>query len=265
MPPRFEPPGASPSAPAQMLDRALGGAVGFRARLRGLGLPLYAWPLLPAALVAAIAGADQIVLGAALGLGGSVLAAWVLRRGRKGDLARASWIMAAATGLAAHFAAGLGVILPFVMAAGALIGTRMTFEALPETEPPPPPAPPLPPGPLDEARARLARVEGVATRLADPRLRSVADAMTGVLDDLTARPDRLPMARRFLNVHLDGLERIAERLDSGAAPPERLPKLLADLDTTARDLRERIRREESEALEIQVKVLSDRLSQEGYR
>jgi hypothetical protein len=246
-------------APPPLVDRALGGAVGLRARLRGLGLPLYTWPLLPAAIVAALGGNERIVLGSVLGMGGALLAARVLRRGRKGDARRAAWLMAVGTGLAAHFAAGLGTILPFLMAGGAFLGTRMAFDALPETEPPPPP------GPLDDARARLARVEAVATRLSDPRLRSVADAMGSVLDDLTARPDRLPMARRFLNVHLEGLERIAHRLEAGAAPPERLPKLLADLDATARDLRERIRREESEALEIQVKVLSDRLSEEGYR
>jgi hypothetical protein len=89
--------------------------------------------------------------------------------------------------------------------------------------------------------------------------------MEGVLDDLTARPDRLPLARRFLAVHLDGLERITTRLEAGAAPPEKLPALLEELSRTAGELRERLRREETEALDIQVKVLSDRLREEGYR
>jgi hypothetical protein len=88
--------------------------------------------------------------------------------------------------------------------------------------------------------------------------------MSGVLDDLAQRPERLPMARRFLNVHLDGLERVTERLEAGAAPPPGLPALLADLEATATRLRESLRREESEALDIQVKVLSDRLREEGY-
>ncbi|MBX6745403.1 MAG: hypothetical protein IRY87_25515, partial [Acetobacteraceae bacterium] len=121
-----------------------------------------------------------------------------------------------------------------------------------------------PPGPIEVARSRLARIEASATRLADPRVMGVARAMEGVLDDLTARPDRLPLARRFLAVHLDGLERITERLEAGAAPPEGLPALLDELTRTAGELRERLRREESEALEIQVKVLSDRLREEGY-
>ena len=175
--------------------------------------------------------------------------------------------MAVGTGLAAHFAAGLGTIFPFVMAGGALLGTRLMLHRAARDRPPPPPPepPPPPPGPIEESRIRLARIEAAAARLADPRLHGVADAMEGVLDDLTARPDRLPMARRFLTVHLDGVERIVQRLEAGAAPPGNLPSLLDELTRTARELRGRLRHEETEALEIQVKVLSDRLREEGYR
>jgi hypothetical protein len=88
--------------------------------------------------------------------------------------------------------------------------------------------------------------------------------MASVLDDLVARPERLPLARRFLAVHLDGLERITERLQAGATPPATLAPLLDELTRTAAELRDKVRREESEQLEIQVKVLSDRLKQEGF-
>jgi len=247
------------------MENALKGWIGLRTRARGFGLPFFASPLIPAALLGALGGDERIVLGSALGFGLTVLAARVLRRGRRGDTDRAAWIMAVGTGLAAWLAAGMGVIFPFVLAAGAFFGTRMSFQALPETAPPPHPVPPSPPGPLDLARDRLARVEGAAARLSEPRLLGVAHAMESVLDDLAERPDRLPQARRFLSVHLDGLERITERLEAGAAPPERLPALLDELSRTAGELRERLRREESEALEIQVKVLSDRLREEGYR
>lgn len=249
-----------------MLDGILGGWIGLRSRMRGLGLPVFAWPLLPAALVGAVGGDERIVLGSALGFGLTLLAARVMRRSRHGDASKASWIMAAATGLTAGLAADLGTVMPVVMGAGALLGTRMMYQSLPEAPPPPPPAaPPPPPGPIEEARIRLARIEGLAARIADPRVMGVAQAMEGVLDDLTARPDRLPMARRFLTVHLDGLERIGERLEAGAAPPEKLPALLDELTRTAGELRLRLQREESEALDIQVKVLSDRLHEEGYR
>jgi hypothetical protein len=247
------------------MDGVLKGWIGLRTRTRGFGLPFFASPLIPAALFGAIGGDERIVLGSALGFGLSVLAARVLRRGRKGDADWAAWIMAVGTGLAGWLAAGLGPIFPFVLAAGAFFGTRMSFQALPETAPPPPPVPPAPPGPIELARARLARIEDSATRLNEPRVMGVAQAMEGVLDDLAERPDRLPQARRFLSVHLDGLERITERLEGGAAPPERLPALLEDLTRTAGELRERLRREETEALDIQVKVMSDRLREEGYR
>jgi hypothetical protein len=247
------------------MENVLKGWIGWRTRARGFGLPFFASPLIPAALFGALGGDERIVLGSALGFGASVLAARVLRRGRKGDADRAAWIMAVGTGLAGWLAAGLGMIFPFVLAAGAFFGTRMSFQALPETEPPPPPAPPVPPSPIEQARARLSRIEEAALRLDQPRVMGVAQAMEGVLDDLTERPDRLPQARRFLSVHLDGLERITERLEAGAAPPERLPALLEDLSRTAGELRERLRREETEALDIQVKVMSDRLREEGYR
>ncbi|MBX6376211.1 MAG: hypothetical protein IRZ13_18545, partial [Acetobacteraceae bacterium] len=129
---------------------------------------------------------------------------------------------------------------------------------------PPPPEPVAEPAPIAEARARLARIEAAAERLSDTRIQGVASAMAGVLDDLMQRPERLPRARRFLNVHLDGLERITQRLEAGAIPPEGLPALLEELDRAARELREQLRHEESQALEVQVQVLYDRLRQEGY-
>ena len=125
-----------------MAEGVLRGWIGLRTRIRGLSLPLFASPLIPAALLGALGGDESIVLGSALGFGASVLAARVARRGHKGDGDRAAAIMGVGTGLAAWLAAGMGVISPFVVAAGAFFGTRMSFRALPETPPPPPPAPP---------------------------------------------------------------------------------------------------------------------------
>jgi hypothetical protein len=88
--------------------------------------------------------------------------------------------------------------------------------------------------------------------------------MAGELDDLAEKPERIGEARRFLAVHLDGLDRIRERLEAGAEPPGTLPKLLEDLTSAADELRDRLRAEETAALDIQVKVLSERLRQEGY-
>lgn len=233
------------------------GAFGrFRHGTRGLLLPVFTWPLLPDVVVEVVRGNTQGLVAAGLGLLLPLLAVRTLRRGRRGDTRRAAILVAVATGLVAGLGANTGVPIALLLAATAWLGTRLTYDgATVEADPPPPPAPP---GPLEEARARLVRVA------AEPRLAGIAQAMDAVLDDLDARPDRLPLARRFLAVHLDGLDRIAQRLSAGAAPPESLPRLLTDMQAAADELRAKLRAEESQALDIQVKVLAERLRQEGY-
>jgi hypothetical protein len=240
-------------------ERVMGG-------VRGLLLPLFSMPLVLDMPFEIASGDVRGLVGALLGLGLPWLAVARLRRGRRGDTNRAGVVMGVATGLTAGLTAGTGAPIALLLGAGAWLGTRLLYDgAFVEAEPPPPPPEPVAePQPIAEARARLSRVQTAATRLAHPGIQGVAGAMAGVLDDLSARPDRLPQARRFLNVHLDGLERITARLEAGAAPPERLPALLEDLGRTARELRERLRDEESVALDVQVKVLADRLRQEGY-
>ncbi|MCK8782788.1 hypothetical protein M0638_00135 [Roseomonas sp. NAR14] len=242
-----------------------------RLRYRGLGLPLLALPLVPTALIALLDGQEKRLAGALLGIGLAVLAARRLNRGRRGDTNRAAILLGVATGLVAGLSAHWHGAIPVLLGAGAWLGTRLAYDGLPESVPPAPPppapvpvpAPALPPA-LAEARARLGRLLADATPLGDPRLDEAVSSMAGLLDELSARPDRLPQARRFLALHLDGLDRIVGRLRAGAVPPAGLPALLGDLARSAEELRLNLRREESEALEIQVKVLSDRLRQEGY-
>jgi hypothetical protein len=248
---------AEPPQPFRQARTALeAGFARFRAGTRGLLLPLFIWPLFFDAMWEVGTGDLRGTLAAALGMGLTLGAVMLLRRGRKGDTRRASLMVGAATGLVAGLGAAMNPILAVLLGAGAWAGTRLLYDgAVQEVAPP---APPPPPGPLDEARARLLRIA------AEPRLVGVAGAMAGVLDDLGAKPERIADARRFLAVHLDGLDRIRERLEAGAEPPPGLPKLLDELTLAADELRERIRAEESAALDIQVKVLSERLRQEGY-
>ena len=89
-------------------------------------------------------------------------------------------------------------------------------------------------------------------------------ALDGVLGDLLAAPARIAEARPLLEMQLDGLERIADRLAAGAVPPPGLDRLLADMAAEAEGLRTRIRDQETMALAVQVKVLDDRLKREGY-
>lgn len=259
----WEPPPPPPWRPPQAAQpwqeartRLEQGFSRFRAGTRGLLLPLFTWPLFFDAMWEIGTGDVRGTVAALLGMGLTLLAVMVLRRGRKGDTRRAAVLVAVATGLVAGLGAAMNPLLAVLLAGGAWAGTRLLYDgAVQEVAPP---APPPPPGPLDEARARLARIA------AEPRLVGVAGAMAGVLDDLGAHPDRITEARRFLAVHLDGLDRIRDRLAAGAEPPPGLPRLLDDLTAAADDLREKIRAEESAALDIQVKVLSERLRQEGY-
>ena len=230
-----------------------------RAGTRGLLLPMFTWPLVPDAMIEVAQGDARGFVAAALGLGLPLLAVRHLRSGRAGGTQRAAVLTGVATGLVAGLGAATGPLIAVALGFGAWFGARLLYDgAVVEVEPPAPPAPPPPPGPMEEARARLARIG------AEPRLVGAAGALAGVLDDLALRPERLTEARRFLNVHLDGLERIADRLQAGAAPPPGLPVLLDDLQKAADELRDKLRAEETAALDIQVKVLAERLRQEGY-
>ncbi len=246
-----------PEAPWRDLRARLeDGAGRFRAATRGLLLPLFTWPLLWDAASEVVRGRPLALAAALAGMLLPMAGTWLLRRARRGDTNLAALVTALGTGLVALFGAEMSVPMALLLGAGTWLGTRLLYDgSVVEIAPP---APPPPPGPLDEARTRLARIAK------EPRLVGVAGAMAGVLDDLTERPDRISDARRFLIVHLDGLDRIRERLEAGAEPPPGLPDLLQDLSSAAEELRERIRAEETAALDIQVKVLSERLRQEGF-
>ncbi|PHK96705.1 hypothetical protein CR162_02020 [Pseudoroseomonas rhizosphaerae] len=223
-------------------------------RLRGTVLVLLALPLAPALLIALLSGAQRPLLGILLGLG---LLALAVRRLRRGRVAQAAALVGAATGLVAGLAGAVPPLGAAVFGAMAFFGTRLLYED--SIPPEPEPVPPAAPGPLDAARARLAALAG-----ADGRLAPALEALRALAAELERRPERSGEARRFLNIQLDGLERIGQRLAQGATPPPGLPALIDDMARGSLGLRDRLRAEETEALEIQVKVLADRLRQEGY-
>ncbi len=226
-------------------------------------LPMFFWPLLLDVPVELIRGNPKQLVGALLGLGLSWYAAALMAQGRR---RKGAQLFGVAAGLSAGLAAGITPPIAVALGFGAWFGARLLTADLPEAAPPPaPPEPERPavPDPLEGPRAQLARITGLAPRLPlGTLLLEAASAMQGVIEDLEARPARLHEARRFLAVHLDGLSRIVDRLEAGAAPPPTLPSLLTDLAASARKLRSELRVAESEALDIQVKVLAERLRQE---
>lgn len=227
-------------------------------------LPFTILPLFPATLVNLFSGREWALLGCLVGMGLPMVATWLMRRGRAGDAGLAALAMGGAAAGVGWLGAEAGPIAGLLLGAGAWGGTRLLYTGIVEAPPPPPDAAPAPPGPLDDARARLAQIRLMAQAAAEPRLLPVAAAIAAVLDEFERRPERLEEARRFLGVNLDGLERIAARLSAGAEPPPGLPRLLRDMEAAAADLRTRLREQESAALAVQVKVLGDRLRQEGY-
>lgn len=234
-------------------------------------LPLFLWPLFLDVPIELVFGGGRELVGALLGIGLSWFAAARMARGQPGDLNSGAVLMGVAGGLTAGLAADIFPPVAVAMGFGAWAGTRLLTADLVAHEPPAPaPAPaPVPASPpandaLAAPRGQIGRILTAAPRLPHAeRLSEAAAAMQGVVDELTLRPARSPEARRFLNVHVDGLARIVDRLEAGAAPPPTLPALLDDLTASARRLRAELREAESEALDIQVKVLSDRLRQEG--
>ncbi len=231
-------------------------------------LPFTVLPLLPATLFNLFAGREWALLGCVVGVALPIVATWLMRRGRRGDAHLAAAAMGGAAGLVTLLGAGAGPVAAAVLAAGAWGGTRLLYTGVQEAAPPPeaPPAPPPPPlpEPLRLARERLGRLAARAPRLPAPAMGGAILALDAVAADLIAAPARLAEARPLLEVQLDGLERIADRLEAGAAPPPGLEGLLRDMAEEAEGLRTRIRDQETMALAVQVKVLGDRLKREGY-
>lgn len=233
-------------------------------------LPLFLWPLLLDIPIEILRGNAGQLAGGVLGITLAWMAAGRMARGGPGDLRSGAILMGVSAGLVAGLAANFNPVIAVLMGFGAFFGTRLLTADMAAYEPaaPPPPPPMATPRPDNAAlagpRAQVARIMAAAPHLPHAALLvEAASAMQSVVDDLADRPARLPEARRFLAVHLDGLVRIVDRLVAGAEPPDTLPHLLDDLAASAHRLRGQLREAESEALDIQVKVLSDRLRQEG--
>jgi hypothetical protein len=231
--------------------------------IRGLALGFFLLPLIPASLVNLFAANGDQLVGTALGLvfGGFALAR--LQRARAGDSKRAAIFTGLAAGLAVGLGAKAGPIAGVLMGAGAWWGARLAYADLPEAAAPEPPPPPRPRDSLTEASDRLAAIIARAPRLGAPGLLPAANALRQLVEELIPHPERPEEARRYAIVMTDGIERIAERLERGAQATTTLPGLLDEMHRGALNMQNRLRQQETLALDVQVKVLADRLKQEG--
>jgi hypothetical protein len=228
-------------------------------QVRGSLLVLLALPLAPTLLVNALGGSGKQVLGTLLGMGGVALAVRALRggHGRK----RAAVLTGLATALLAAMAAHVPVVGAVLFGVMAWFGAMLLYEGVADPVPQPVPVPKSAAAPdaLAVPRGRLA-----ALAAGPAVLRPAVSGLQDLLAELERQPAALSESRRFLNIQLDGLERIVARLRAGAEPGPALNTLVAEMAEGSAALRTRLRAAESEALDIQIKVLSERLREEGF-
>lgn len=228
--------------------------------IRGLALAFFLSPLIPAAFINLFSGRASQLVGTLLGLGLGGLAIHHINRARQGDAKRAAVLVGVAAGLATGLGANAGPIAGVLLGLGAWWGARLAYGGMAETAPPAAPPPPRPRDALTEASDRLA---ALIARSPAPLLLPAASALRELVEDLIPHPERPEEARRYAVVMTDGLERIALRLERGAETTDTLPALLDEMHRGALSMQNRLRERETVALDVQVKVLSDRLKQEG--
>jgi 5-bromo-4-chloroindolyl phosphate hydrolysis protein len=264
-------------------------------RLAGRGLLLYllGTPLLLAAPLALLFGNLSVGLSAGASWVLIMLAGYLNRRGILETLVAgdrrytrgarlplqygAASLLAAAAGLLAHGVIGHGMLVSLVFAAIAVAGFHLVYRL---------------PNPvawrrsafgdvsdravrraLQQAESRLIAIEKAAFRVADPdleaRLLRIARKGQQVLALLMQRPADLFRARQFLNVHLEGAERVVSRYAASrkllrdTRLDDRLAKVLDRIETAFERQQQNLAKNEAFDLDVQIEVLRKQLKQEG--
>jgi hypothetical protein len=266
-----------------------------RSRLGLRGMLLYLLTL-PAGLasVAQLAGGDAAgalaALGAVVAIGA---AAWSNRRGLVDDLVApdrrytrgsgplykylAAVSLGAGTGLMAAGAADHGPLTAALFAALSLTGYHLLYRL-------PPPgrllAAPVRVGrdrglhkALAEAERRVLAIEKAAMRIGnrelEQRLQRIAGQGRAVLELIAARPEERFRARKFLNVYLEGAERVAgryartHRVARGQELEQSFRNVLVEIEQVFATQLERLSEQDVADLDVQIAVLRRQLEREG--
>lgn len=260
---------------------------------RGWLLYLFGAPLLIAAIIGLARGALDSMLAALAAFALLVIAARLLRRaaldgrptgGRRYSpepklprRAIAVALVGGATLLAASAAAGVGVVTAVIQALIAAVGCHLAYPAVAAGQARKVGGVPTEPRmrmALAAAEQRIEKIERAAleTRSHElqARLHRIADAMRGILDLLASRPEHLGSMRRFINVHLDGAERVAvryartHRLVRNPVLERNYRAALDQIEAAIIAHRERLLRDDVEDLDIQIAVLRKQLRDEGF-
>ena len=264
-----------------------------RLGLRGGLLYVLATPLAFATIVSLANGAFSAAAAAALALGLIATGAFFNRRGILEELVASerrfsrSWAMphkyvaalavAAGTVVAAYGAVGQNGLVSVAFGSLALAGFHMAYRL------PHPRAAFDVPGmavrdkklqkTLAQAELQILAIEKSALRVRnlelEQRLQRIAGQGRAILDQMLARPEERFRARKFLNVYLEGAERVAtryaktHRLARSQELEQNFRNVLIEIENVFGQQLSRLAEHEVFDLDVQIDVLRKQLEREG--
>jgi 5-bromo-4-chloroindolyl phosphate hydrolysis protein len=260
---------------------------------KGLLMFLLTLPVMIAAVVAMARGLMVPMIGNAVGYGLFLGGAWLLWRGLVSEavyehrlIAKTPWplktsgslLIGLGTGLTAWLGAGHhpGIGLAFGLVA--LLGCRLFYGGDPRAAKRVTAASGLDTtdhvlSTLEHAERSIAAVEQSSRDIRQPelnqRLRRVAALAREILSLLVEDPRDLRRARKFLNVYLDGVQRVVEgyaRTHRRAASPDldaNFRRVLTSIEEVFQEQRRKLLESDIMDLDVQIEVLTSQLKREG--
>jgi hypothetical protein len=126
---------------------------------------------------------------------------------------------------------------------------------------------------LGQAEGQVLAIESVADRVSQPelsqRLRRITEHGRAILDLIAERPTERFRARKFLNVYLEGAERVAtryaktHRLARTQVLEDNFRRVLTEIETVFERQRRQLHEHDVLDLDIQIEVLRRQLEREG--
>ncbi len=126
---------------------------------------------------------------------------------------------------------------------------------------------------LEQAELRVLAIEKAALRIGNQelgqRLQRIAGQGRAILDQIVARPDERFRARKFINVYLEGAERVASRyakthrLAQDRELEQNFRTVLVEIESVFGRQLERLAEHDVFDLDVQIEVLRKQLEREG--
>ncbi|WP_373507037.1 5-bromo-4-chloroindolyl phosphate hydrolysis family protein [Thiocapsa sp.] len=261
---------------------------------KGLLMFLLTLPVLVAAVVAMARGLLVPMIGNAVGYGLFLGGAWLLWRGLVSEAAYARRLIAktpfplkavgggligVGTGVTAWLGVGHHPGIAFAFGLVALLGCRLFYGGDPGAAKRVTAASGLDTtdqvlSALAQAEHSIAAVEQSSRDIRQPelnqRLRRVTALAREILTLLEEDPRDLRRARKFLNVYLDGVQRVVEgyaRTHQRAASPDldaNFRGVLTSIEEVFQEQRQKLLESDIMDLDVQIEVLTSQLKREGF-